>query len=330
VFNQSVFHKIVVVQMEQHEYYRQILDHLAEGVYFVDCDRKIRYWNRTAQEISGYESDEVVGRYCQDEILDHRDEQNRPLCKDACPLSECMQSGKSLEQRVFLRRKDGVRLPVDIRVAPVRDSSGSIVGAVEMFHDVSGAVEVEHLNEELKKLVRVDSLTGIPNRLALDEALEREYQRFLRYGTTFSLIFSDIDHFKTINDRFGHQVGDRSLRWVSSNLQRTLRRSDLVGRYGGEEFMILLVATRLEVAAKIAEQLRAHLENDQFDELGETVTASFGVAEMCRDESPATLIEKADRAMYRAKELGRNRVVTAEECGLNAEEEPSWQRSASR
>jgi len=296
------------------EFYKQVLDHLGEAVYFVDRDRKILYWNRAAEEITGYPAAEVVGSHCQDEILDHCDEFNRPLCTDQCPLVASMQLGRSVEKRVFLKRRDGLRLPVNVRVAPITDAGGEIIGAVEVFHDVSSELEVERINEELKELVRVDALTGIPNRLALDEAIEREYQRFLRYGTPFSLVFVDIDFFKEINDNFGHQVGDAALRWFSGRLIHSLRRSDLVGRYGGEEFLVLLSATGLEEGVKIAEHLRSRLIEGRFPQTGAPVLASFGVAEICADDTSASLIEKADRAMYRAKQQGRNRVVSAPGC----------------
>jgi len=316
--------------MPNSTFYKQMLDHLAEGVYFVDRERQILYWNRTAEEISGYPASEVVGRSCHDGILDHRDEHNIALCEAHCPLVKSMETGRSVEKRVFLKRRDGLRLPVNVRVVPIRDDQGEIVGAVEVFHDVSAELEVERLNEELKQLVRVDALTGIPNRLALDEAMEREYQRFLRYGTPFTLIYADIDYFKSINDRFGHLIGDHALRWFAGRLQLALRRTDLVGRYGGEEFLILLSATRLEEGAALAEQLRGYLLGERFPESGQAITASFGVAEICADGTPESLLDRADRAMYRAKQEGRNRVVIARECETAPGEEESWLRERSR
>ena len=308
-------------------FYKQMLDHLAEAVYFVDRDRNILYWNRSAEEITGYRAEDVVGCNCQDEILDHRDENNTPLCRDHCPLVKSMETGQSVENRVFLKRKDGLRLPVNVRVAPIRNEENEIVGAVEVFHDVSSELEVERMNEELKQLVRIDSLTGIPNRLALNEAIEREYQRFLRYNTPFSVIYADIDFFKKINDTHGHSVGDRALRWFGSRLLLYLRRSDLVERYGGEEFLVVLMATRLSEGVQLAELLRSYLETERFHETGEAILASFGVAEMCTGETPDTLIEKADKAMYRAKEQGRNMVVAAEECPLSPPHGKDWERS---
>jgi len=296
-------------------FYKQMIDHLAEAVYFVDHERKLLYWNRAAEQLTGYRARDVVGSCCQDEILDHRDLQNRPLCKDHCPLVDCMRKGKSVEKRVFLKRRDGLRLPVDVRVAPIRDDSGEIIGAVEVFHDVSAELETEQINAELRQLIRVDPLTGIPNRLALDEALERECDRFGRYGTPVTLIYFDLDGFKKINDRFGHETGDKVLTWVSRLLDMSLRRSDILGRYGGEEFLVLLSASRQEEGLRLAEHLRQLLMSQRCPEFDGTVTASFGVAELRGGESYRDLVNRADHAMYRAKQEGRNRVCAA--CGAN-------------
>ena len=289
-------------------FYKTMLDHLAEGVYFVDRERHILYWNRAAAEISGFRSDEVVGSRCGEELLDHRDAANCSLCNGRCPLSLSMETGQAVEDRVFLRRRDGQRIPVDVRVVPIEDDSGGIVGAVELFSDASGTVAIERVNEELRQLIRIDPLTHIPNRLAMLEALEREYQRYLRYTTPFSLLFVDIDHFKRVNDRHGHHIGDRALAWLAGKMVVNVRRSDMVGRYGGEEFLVLLTSTRLEEAYHIAEHLRANLQQDASPETGEVITASVGVATIRADEGVERLIERADRALYRAKQLGRNRV----------------------
>jgi len=294
-------------------FYKQMLDHLAEAVYFVDSDRKLLYWNRAAEQLTGYEASEVVGSHCQDEILDHRNLQNKSLCLDHCPLVACMHSGNSVEKRVFLKRKDGLRLPVDVRVVPIRGVDNQILGAVEVFHDVSAELETEQINTELRQLIRVDPLTGIPNRLALDEALERECERFGRYGTPVTLIYFDLDGFKKINDQYGHTTGDKVLRWVSRLLDMSLRRSDILGRYGGEEFLVLLSASHLEEGVRLAEHLRQLLMSQMFQELEAAVTASFGVAELCPGESYHDLVNRADHAMYSAKQQGRNRVVAAED-----------------
>ncbi|MBE0598019.1 MAG: GGDEF domain-containing protein [Desulfuromonadales bacterium] len=288
--------------------YKQILDQLGEAVYFVDRERRILYWNRGAEQLTGFAAAEVAGRCCQDNLLEHVDAQMRPLCQDACPLAQAMETGESREERIFLRQKDGRRLPVEVKVAPIRDQRGKIVGAVEVFADASTFVQVEQLNHDLQRLVNIDQLTQLPNRRAILNALEREMERFSRYHTTFSLIFVDLDHFKLVNDRFGHLIGDQTLAWVAGRLRSLLRRVDMVGRYGGEEFVLLLPATRAGDACILAENLREQTAAEPCPATGETVSLSLGITEVRQHDTVVEILERADRAMYEAKRQGRNRV----------------------
>ncbi len=293
------------------EFYKQMLDHLAEGVYFVDAERRVLYWNRAAEEITGYRGEELVGRFCYDNILDHVDGEMCSLCKGECPLDRCMRTGEPIETRVFLARKQGDRIPVAVKVVPIKGEKGEVLGAVEVFSDATDTVEIEQLNEDLQRLIRIDPLTQVPNRRAMMEALEREHQRFRRYGTPFSLVFVDIDHFKRVNDTFGHMAGDKALQWMVRQLVENLRRADLVGRFGGEEFIVLLSATKLEAAGRMAEHIRSRLAEGTCPATGEVLTASFGVATMCPEDTVESLLARADSALYRSKDQGRNRVTLA-------------------
>jgi len=151
------------------------------------------------------------------------------------------------------------------------------------------------------------TLTGLPNRRAFSLALTREISRAERYGTPFSLVLMDLDHFKKINDTLGHDHGDELLRRVARLLVDQVRREDVVARWGGEEFALLLPSTHLEDAKRLAERLRQVLEAQHWG-----VTASFGVAEYVLGEEEENLFRRADQALYRAKNAGRNRVEMAE------------------
>ncbi|MEJ2700786.1 MAG: diguanylate cyclase [Desulfuromonadales bacterium] len=249
--------------------YKQMLDHLAEAVYFVDTRRRILYWNRAAEVLTGYAADEVVGHFCFENILKHVDEQMVPLCEGRCPLVHAVETGQAVEKRVFLSHRKGHRVPVNVKVIPITSDGGTIIGAVELFSDASAFLEVEQLNVSLQNLIRIDPLTQLPNRRAVMEALEHEYQRYLRYST-------------------------------------------VVGRFGGEEFMILLAATDSPPAFRIAEHLRAHLAGLVFPGTGSTITVSLGVTAVHPGDSLDSLLDRVDTAMYRSKEMGRNRVTVLE------------------
>jgi diguanylate cyclase (GGDEF)-like protein len=172
--------------------------------------------------------------------------------------------------------------------------------------------ELQARIESLDRLARQDPLTGLLNRRALMEALEGELARALRYGGELSLVLLDVDHFKSINDRFGHSAGDEVLRRLGDVLGHSVRCVDAVGRYGGEEFMLVLPQTPLRGAQVFAEALRLRIAQVVFESVPETVTVSVGIAGLDPNAGSAkALIDAADRALYRAKRSGRNRVVAA-------------------
>jgi len=169
-------------------------------------------------------------------------------------------------------------------------------------------------NAELERLATTDGLTGLANRRRLFERLDQEVYRARRYGIALSVILLDIDHFKRVNDSWGHAVGDRVLREVARETQQLLHKTDLAGRYGGEEFVLLLPETDLAEAMSLAHRLNRHIARTAFAlERGSSlsVTVSAGVAALFPDESSEALIQRADRALYRAKEMGRDRVEAA-------------------
>jgi len=163
--------------------------------------------------------------------------------------------------------------------------------------------------ERIEQLSRRDSLTGLTNRRWLDEVLRLEVERSKRYGAPLSLIMADLDHFKAVNDSFGHAAGDQVLKAAAEALQGAARMTDVVGRYGGEEFLVLLPNTGLEQALVLAERMRAGLRQMPVTFRPEPVTGSFGVTQWVHGDTVASLADRADEALYEAKREGRDRVV---------------------
>lgn len=214
------------------QFYKDLLESISDGVYFVDLNRTIIYWNPAAERISGYTAKEVVGRSCANNILQHVDGIGTELCLSGCPLSATMQDGKVREAEVFLHHKLGHRVPVSIRGTPMRDEEGNIVGAVEVFSDNSKHVDIVSELETLRSEVLTDPLTGIGNRryaeitmVNLDKAMEDN-------DITFGVIFADIDHFKDVNDNWGHSVGDKVLKMIAGTMTSILRKLDVACRWG--------------------------------------------------------------------------------------------------
>jgi diguanylate cyclase (GGDEF)-like protein/PAS domain S-box-containing protein len=292
-------------------FYKALLDNLYDGVYFLDQDRKILYWNKGAERITGYTAAEVQGSHCWDKVLMHVDRDGVQLCEQLCPAAKTMQDGIAATAEVFLHHKNGHRVPVNVRVSPVYDDANAVVGAVEVFSDNSDKIAVHALIDELHEKAYQDALTELPNRRYLDRYLTARLDELARYGWGFGLIFLDIDHFKNVNDQYGHVVGDETLCMVARTLMHSARSFDVVGRWGGEEFVVAVANVDREKLQVIAERYRVMIQQSGLS-LGEGmlhVTISLGATLARYGDSLASLVSRADSLMYQSKQTGRNCVT---------------------
>jgi diguanylate cyclase (GGDEF)-like protein/PAS domain S-box-containing protein len=290
------------------EFFKQVMESLYEGVYFVDRDRKISYWNQGAERLTGYSKEEVLGHCCADNILRHVDAKGTPLCIEGCPLSATIEDGKARKAEVFFHHKMGHRVPVLVRAIPMRNQGGDIIGAVEIFtnnvKNINALEEIERLQHEVFR----DALTGIGNRRFAELNLRNFLQGCKEHDLAFGLLFVDIDRFKVVNDTYGHTTGDEVLKLVSKTLVNGLRAVDIPCRWGGEEFLILLPNVNYASLWELAERLRMLLENSWLDHNGVQiqVTASFGGTISNTQDERESIVERADKQLYLSKEAGRN------------------------
>jgi diguanylate cyclase (GGDEF)-like protein/PAS domain S-box-containing protein len=292
------------------ELYRTLLDNLYDGVYFVGRDRTIVYWNEAAERMTGFAKSELLNRHCYDNFLMHVDDKGVNLCLAQCPLEKAILEGVMVEGEVYFHHKEGHRLPVLVRVTPIRDTDGKIVGAVEIFSDNSPRVRLAEKVEELEKMALLDPITRIGNRRYGDLSLAARLNELERYDWPFGVLFMDIDHFKKVNDLYGHDVGDRILRIVATTVINGLRSSDVVSRWGGEEFIALVPQVDIEHLKNVAEKIRLLVEKSSISVEGKNieVTISIGATLARKDDTAETLIKRADELMYRSKSEGRNRL----------------------
>jgi len=293
-------------------FYEKLLDNMHDGVYFVNRERKITYWNGGAAQLSGYTADQVVGRHCFDNLLCHVDEAGTLLCASQCLLSEVMQEGRARPVDIYLRHKDGYRLPVSVQVLPMRNSTGDIVGAVEVFSESSAKKKVEKRVGELEQLAFRDPLTGLPNRRNLELKVEQALEEHRRFSRLHGLLLFDLDRFKEVNDSHGHEVGDALLKAVAETLVRGLRPADIVGRWGGEEFLVLMPDLDAVELGDLAERCRA-LIAQSWVAAGPSrisVTASIGATVLNQPDSAESAIRRADELMYESKRSGGDRTTT--------------------
>ncbi|HVN72693.1 MAG TPA: sensor domain-containing diguanylate cyclase [Desulfomonilia bacterium] len=291
--------------------HEKLLDSLFDGVYFVDLDRKITFWNKAAERITGYSREEVIGSRCSDNLLRHVDEDGRELCFECCPLVGTISSGSAREANVFLHHKHGYRVPVSIRVSPVRDDEGNIIGGVEIFSDNSTLLQILHEMERLKKEAYIDELTSVGNRRYGDMTLSTRIYELKTFGVPFGVIILDLDHFKQYNDTYGHKTGDEILVMAGRTITNILRKIDSISRWGGEEFLLIFPNIDSEVLKVVAERIRAFIEASYIMVGSKMVnmTASLGVTMAFADDTTASIVERADRLMYASKSSGRNRVT---------------------
>ncbi len=294
--------------------YAPLLDQMFDAVYIVDRDRRILYWNPAAERLTGYASAEVVGRPCFDGLLCHVSACGQDLCQGQCPLSFTMIEGNSRQDEIFLHHRDGHRLPVRVRCSPLRNRDGDVVGGLEVFEALDGVSDMQARITELEEMALVDPLTGLANRRHAQSTLDRLLDEAQRYQTGFAVLLVDIDAFKCINDAWGHEVGDRVLTMVAGTLGHNLRPFDLVGRWGGDEFIAALRhVSRAEVVA-IADRIRSLVASSFLDTERSrlSVTISIGATFMRQGDTRGSVVDRADRYLYASKEAGRNRLTVDE------------------
>ena len=290
------------------DFYEKIIENLHDGLYFVDRNRVIIYWNKAAERISGYTANEVVGLSCADNILNHVDAEGNHLCTGMCPLAATITDGKPHEDEVYMHHKDGHRIPVSVRVSPLTDKDGKIIGGIELFTDISNQVANQLRVKELEKLALIDNLTQLANRRYIDHEIQRILEEKRRLNVPFGILFMDIDHFKKFNDTYGHDVGDKVLKFVANTFVSNARPYDLYGRWGGEEFIGIIRNVSYKDLEALGNRIRSLIENSYIMHENKklNVTISIGATLVNADDSIDSLMKRADINLYKSKKAGRN------------------------
>jgi diguanylate cyclase (GGDEF)-like protein/PAS domain S-box-containing protein len=283
---------------------RLLAENAWEVIWTMDLDGKITYVSPAVERMRGITPEEAMHQSL-DEI--HPPESAASVADYYRQVFAAIEAGA--EPPMFrgeneYYRKDGSIMTGELQVIPHLDGSGKVIELIGVTRDIS---ERKVFEAELRNLAVTDTLTGVWNRRHGTELLTADLSA-RRPGQALSLLMLDIDHFKTINDTFGHQAGDHVLIEIASRLRRSLRGSDMVARWGGEEFVVLLRDCALPDALRLAEDIRAAIAELPFGAMG-SLTVSVGVAEARASEDLTTWLERADQALYRAKRSGRNEVA---------------------
>jgi diguanylate cyclase (GGDEF)-like protein/PAS domain S-box-containing protein len=297
-------HVVAEQEVEQLRFQASVLGAVGQPVIATDLEGKVLYWNRAAEETYGWSSEEALGRSSRDLTVP-----KESLEKAEEVVSE-LRAGRTWSGEVLLKRKDGSYVPVFVTATPLFDARGDLAGMIGVSSDIS---ERKALQEELERRASHDPLTGLPNRPAFVERIGQALRRTRRIQNSreVGVLFMDLDGFKTINDSLGHQAGDRLLVAVAECLRNRLRTEDVLARFGGDEFAVLLEVTAgtseaIRVAQRIAEDLREPFTVDDFQvSVSTSIGITLGTAHA--NDNPEGMLREADAAMFRAKEQGPGR-----------------------
>lgn len=290
---------------ESEEMHRLLADNANDVIWTMDLTGKFTYLSPSVEKLRGYTVEEVM-KQTKEELL----------CPDSLAQME-----KGLEETIYYVQnnlpfkvfrgdmeqpcKDGSTVWTDLTVSGIYDKDGQFLGMLGVSRDITGRKKME---EEIRKLTEIDQLTELYNRHKLDSVLKMEMERTHRSKSVFSIILLDIDNFKRVNDLYGHNVGDSVLKEFSKIIKTTIRKIDTAGRWGGEELMIVLPESDGEGAVVLAEKLRIKINEHYFNGVGH-ISASFGVAIYEESISLIDLVARADDALYRVKNSGKNKVL---------------------
>ena len=309
--------------------YRLLSDNARDVIWTIAPDGSITYVSPSVEQTRGYTPQEAMCQPLEQTLTPDSIALNLAYFREMLADVAAGRQPKAFRGQMEYLCKDGSSYWCDVIAAPILAEDGSLVELLGVSRDISEHKRYENelkrakqatealnqalqaANERLSRMATTDALTGLWNRRHFEETLEHERVKADRYQQPLSLLIFDIDHFKRINDTHGHLAGDQVLVQLSGLARQQIRDSDLLARWGGEEFILLMPNTGAREAMAVAEKLRATCSSHPVSSALGTVTASFGVATYRSDEPKDQWISRADNALYAAKQAGRNRVELA-------------------
>ena len=288
----------------------RLLDNMHDAVVFIDAGMRVVQWNNGAERLTGIAESTVVQRQWASTLLDIHNEKGDLLSGDDCPVSCAIHSGVQSLRRLEIRGRNGRLTSVDSHTIPVVADDGTVLGAIVLMHDASPETSLEQRCQNLHEKATKDPLTQVANRAEFDRVHSAFIKHHREQHVPCSLIICDLDHFKKVNDTYGHQAGDDAIKSLATLLKNHCRPGDLVARYGGEEFVMLCADCRNASATSRADTIRVALSQLIHPKMpGRSITASFGVTEVQPGDTAETMLRRADRGLLKAKAKGRNVVV---------------------
>ncbi len=286
-------------KLEDPNIYRAVLESLPTGVYVVDEDRRIVFWNDGAERTTGFLRQEVVGRFCRDNILVHCDADNSVLCGTACPLADTMHDGRPREVEVYLRHKDGFRVPVWVRAVPIRDEEGLIIGAAEIFEERAIAPDLNRGLINPGAEACVEQVTGLPGQDWMLARIRESLTQFTGHDAPFGILRIRLDQLTDWHERGGQQVVNVIVRAVGQTLRSIIPPTDDIGRWSEGEFLAIVANCDSGHLEKLGTQLKKIVNCVAIKWWGDylPIKVSLGSAEADSGDTPESLLARVEESL---------------------------------
>jgi diguanylate cyclase (GGDEF)-like protein/PAS domain S-box-containing protein len=276
-------------------FFETLADNLESSVRFVDTQKRILYINPYGERLLGYSMMEVVGKRCGDFSPRHADSDGASLCETMCLLDWSLKKGRIYEGRNFFRDRKNNIFPVEIRVLPVHDSSGDVIGVVEIMRDDRPRLELEELRRDIQRMIPVDLLTGLYTRHKIMEYFEVKVENAVRYGSPLGVMIAGVRDLGPIKKEFGSKKAEEVMQRVGYLFRMNMRRGDISGRFGPEQLLVLLPNTTEEETRAASRKMKRIIEEDSTLVIPKRVRIDIGTAQYTQGDTVATLLERTQK-----------------------------------
>ena len=292
------------------ETFRTVLENLPTGVYLVDRDRKILFWNHGAEQISGFLAQDVIGRYCPENILGHCNAEQCSVCKTHCPLQDTIRDGQPRQAELYLRHKEGHRVAVRVRAIPLRDQTGVVIGAAESFdvhRFVAGHDRPPNGPEAFDIFSRA---TGLPANSVTATVLKQNIDTFAERLVPLAILHIQIDRLNRFQADHGLEAADALLKVAATTMRNSLQPGDFLGCWSQNDFLAIIASRRRRTLERIAERVRSMVNSSGITWWGDRIcpSISIGGAIVIPGDTIETLLQRADSALDECVEHGGNSI----------------------
>jgi diguanylate cyclase (GGDEF)-like protein/PAS domain S-box-containing protein len=293
------------------EIYRKVLQGLTAGVYLVDLEQHVVFWNDGAAEITGHLSQEMLGRKCDGHMLEHMDRENNVLSGATAPVGMVMREGKPFETQLSIRHRAGYPVLVRLRAMPIRDGSGQIVGAAECFEQAGTSLHFNHRASKLAELGCTDQTTGALTHEFTRTQIRERMETFVLHRVPFSVLAIKVDHIDELRARDGSGAVTAVMKVVAQTLANSLRPTDLLGRWTETTFLAIATECNVWEVIKVGDRLRRMVHCAEATWWGDHIrmTASMGGAGAKEEDSAETIVDRAQAALEESILQGGDRVI---------------------